>query len=115
LDRQDLLQRPASPPQVAIDRARDVLARMFAEEQRLLATREFSAQQAYKWAVGGIAAAILITIGLGWLTLADAKHQFAVATDAENLARAAHQKTLVNPTTCASSMARSMARNVQRR
>ena len=32
---------------VLMDRARDVLARMFAEEQRLLATREISAQQAY--------------------------------------------------------------------
>jgi signal transduction histidine kinase/ActR/RegA family two-component response regulator len=77
-----------------MDRARDVLARMFAEEQRLLGVREFSAQQTYRWAVGGIAAAILITIALGWLTLVDAKRQFAVANEAESLARVAHQKTL---------------------
>src|SRR5664280_2493444 len=79
---------------VLMDRARDVLARMQAEEQRLLAVREFTAQQTYKWAVGGIAAAILITIALGWLTLLDAKRQFAAAKDAENVARVAYQKTL---------------------
>ena len=79
---------------VLMDRARDVLARMQAEEQRLLAEREFTAQQTYKWAVGGIAAAILITIALGWLTLLDAKHQFGAAKDAENVARVAYQKTL---------------------
>jgi signal transduction histidine kinase len=39
-------------------------------------------------------AAILITIALGWLTLIDAKRQFALASAAENVARAAHQKTL---------------------
>jgi len=77
-----------------MDRARDVLARMFAEEQRLLGVRESSAQQTFRWAVAGIAAAILITIALGWLTLLDAKRQFAVATDAENAARVAHQKAL---------------------
>ena len=77
-----------------MDRARDVLARMFAEEQRLLAFREISAEQTYKWAVGGIAAAILITLALGWLTLVDAKRQFEIANNAENVARAAHQRTL---------------------
>ena len=80
---------------VLMDRARDVLARMLAEEQRLLVVREFAAQQAYKWAVGGIVAAILITIALGWLTLLDAKRQFAAAKDAENVARVAYQGTLV--------------------
>jgi signal transduction histidine kinase len=79
---------------VLMDRAREVLARMLAEEQRLLALRESAAQQTYRWVVGGIAAAILITIALGWLTLLDARHQFAVARKAENKARAAHQTTL---------------------
>ena len=79
---------------VLMDRARDVLARMLAEEQRLLVVREFAAQQAYKWAVGGIVAAILITIALGWLMLLDAKRQFAAAKDAENVARVAYQRTL---------------------
>jgi signal transduction histidine kinase len=77
-----------------MDRARDVLARMFAEEQRLLAAREISAEQTYKWAVGGIAAAILITLALGWLTLVDAKRQVEIANNAENVARVAHQRTL---------------------
>jgi signal transduction histidine kinase/ActR/RegA family two-component response regulator len=77
-----------------MDRARDVLARMFAEEQQLLAAREGSSQQTYKWAVGGIAAAILITLALGWLTLVDAKRQFEIANNAENVARLAHQRTL---------------------
>jgi signal transduction histidine kinase len=77
-----------------MDRARDVLARMGAEEQRLLAVREFSAQQTYRWTVSGIVGAILITIALGWLTLADAKRQFTVANTAENAARVAHQRTL---------------------
>ena len=77
-----------------MDRARDVLARMFAEEQRLLAVREFSAHQTYKWIVGGIAGAILISIALGWLALVDAKRQFEVANNAENMARVAHQRTL---------------------
>jgi signal transduction histidine kinase len=77
-----------------MDRARVVLARMLAEERRLLAVRESAAQQTYRWAVGGIAAAILITLALGWLTLLDASRQFAVARDAENVARAAYQRTL---------------------
>jgi signal transduction histidine kinase/CheY-like chemotaxis protein len=77
-----------------MDRAREVLARMFAEEQRLLAAREISAEQTYKWAVGGIAAAILITFALGWLTLVDAKRQFEIANNAEHAARIAHQRTL---------------------
>ena len=77
-----------------MDRARDVLARMLAEEQRLLAVREFSARQTYNWAVGGIAAAILSTVALGWLTLLDAKRQFGAAKDAENAARVAYQRML---------------------
>jgi len=77
-----------------MDRARDLLARMFAEEQLLLAAREVSSQQTYKWAVGGIAAAILITLALGWLTLVDAKRQFEIANNAEDAARLAHQRTL---------------------
>ena len=40
---------------------------------------------------GGLQALLL---ALGWLTLLDAKRQFAVATDAENAARVAHQKAL---------------------
>jgi signal transduction histidine kinase/ActR/RegA family two-component response regulator len=77
-----------------MDRARDVLARMLTEEQRLLAVREFSAQQTYKWIAGGIAGAILITIALGCLTLVDAKRQFEMANKAELAARLAHQRTL---------------------
>jgi signal transduction histidine kinase len=79
---------------VLMDRARDVLARMLAEERRLLELRERAEQSTYKWAFGGIAAAILITIALGWLTLADARHQFAIANDAEMKTRAAYQRTL---------------------
>jgi signal transduction histidine kinase len=77
-----------------MDRARDVLSRMLAEERRLLAVRELSAEQTYRWAVGGIAGAILLTIALGWLTLVDAKRQFTIVNNAENAAQIAHRKTL---------------------
>lgn len=77
-----------------MDRARDVISRMLLEEQRLLTVRQVRAQQTSNWIVGGIAGAIIVTIVLGWLVIADARRQFSAVNEAESATRTAHARTL---------------------
>ena len=73
---------------------RDTIKRMQSEESRLLVERRHALDTTFKYAEAAIAAAILITILLGWLAVKDAGQQFSTIKKANADLSEAHRKTL---------------------
>jgi signal transduction histidine kinase len=73
---------------------RDTIRQMQSEESKLLNERRQALDATFKYAEISIAAAILMTIILGWLSMRDAGQQFAAIKKANADLSDAHRKTL---------------------
>jgi signal transduction histidine kinase len=78
--------------QALMDKIRDVIGRMQAEEQRLLDEREQASRQTYLWSQFEIGGALLLTIVLGWIAVRDTRGQLATIMSTNAALVEANQK-----------------------